>query len=181
MKIETSRFGTVELMEDDIIEFSEGLLGFGNIRKFVLLDDPDDEIFAWLQSCENADIAFPVLEPELFTDNYRINLSKNDLASLSLASMEGTRAFTIITIPEDATQMTANLKAPIVINVKKKLARQIVLQDNTLAIKEPIFSKLQQRVVQNPNVSIKSQALDWGVAVSLPPVGPHHRGLDLDK
>lgn len=180
MRIETSRFGTVELMEDDIIEFSEGLLGFNDIRKFVLLDDPDDEIFAWLQSCENADIAFPVLEPELFADNYRINLSKNDLASLGLTTMDGTRAFTIITIPEDATQMTANLKAPIVINVKKKQARQIVLQDNTLAIKEPIFTKLQQRVVQNPNLSIKSQALDWGVAVSLPPLQAE-RMRDLEK
>jgi flagellar assembly factor FliW len=77
------------------------------------------------------------------------------------------RSFSIITIPDDPTAMTANMKAPIVINVNKKIARQCVLQDNHLAIREPIFARLQQRVVQNPQSSIKSQASDWGVAIRL--------------
>ena len=58
MQIQTSRFGNVELDQEDIIEFPEGILGFNSLRKFVLLDDPTDEIFAWLQSCENPAIAF---------------------------------------------------------------------------------------------------------------------------
>lgn len=168
MRIQTSRFGVVEITEQDVIDFPEGLLGFNDLRKFVLLDDPNDEIFAWLQSCEEPGLAFPVLEPELFTVNYTIGLSKFDLESIQLESSEGSRSFSIITIPEDPTQMTANLKAPVVINVSKRVGRQCVLQDNKLAIREPIFTKLQQRVVQNPAISIKSQALDWGVAVRLP-------------
>lgn len=171
MLIQTTRFGAVQLQSEDIIEFPEGILGFNDLRKFVLLDDPNDEIFAWLQSCEIPQIAFPVLEPELFTSNYQIVLTKHDLESLGLQKQEKTRAFSIITIPEDATQMTANLKAPVVINIEKRQARQIVLQDNNLAIREPIFAKLQSRVVQNPQSSIKSQATDWGVAVKLPTSG----------
>lgn len=168
MRIQTSRFGTIDLTEDDIIQFPEGLLGFNDLRRFVLLDDPNDEIFAWLQSCEQGGIAFPILEPELFSANYNVSLTKHDLEILNMKAAEATRAFTIITIPQDPTQMTANLKAPIVINVKKKIGRQCVLQDNSLAIREPIFAKLQQRIVQNPQTSIKSQALDWGVAVRVP-------------
>lgn len=168
MRVQTSRFGCVEITEQDVIDFPEGLLGFNDFRRFVLLDDPNDEIFAWLQSCEEPTLAFPVLEPELFVGNYSFNLSKHDLESLQLKSNEGTRSFAIITIPEDPTQMTANLKAPLIINVKARLGRQSVMQENSLAIKEPIFSKLQQRVFQNPSLSIKSQALDWGVAVRLP-------------
>ncbi len=168
MLIQTSRFGSVEISEDDILNFSEGILGFAGLDKFVLLDDPHDEIFAWLQSCQNPQVAFPVLEPELFTENYKIELSRHDLDALQIKSLEGTRSFTIITIPEDPTQMTANLKAPIVINLQTRHARQCVLQDNHLAIREPIFSKLQQRVVQSPAHPIKSQALDWGVAIRLP-------------
>ena len=95
-------------------------------------------------------------------------MSKHDLEVLTATKEDNLRYFTIVTIPEDPTQMTANLKAPIVINVRNRYARQCVLQDNNLAIREPIFSKLQQRVVQNPTTSIKSQALDWGVAVQLP-------------
>lgn len=172
MLIQTSRFGPVNLQNEDIIDFPEGILGFNDLRKFVLLDDPNDEIFAWLQSCEVAQIAFPVLEPELFSQNYSVSLTKHDIESLGLVAKTGqeprVRSFSIITIPEDPTQMTANLKAPVVINIEKRMARQVVLQDNNLAIREPIFQKLQSRVVANPQSSIKSQASDWGVAIRLP-------------
>lgn len=72
MVIHTSRFGAVSLTSEDVIQFPEGLLGFNELRRFVLLDDPTDEIFAWLQSCEEPGIAFPLLEPELFTTGYNI-------------------------------------------------------------------------------------------------------------
>src|SRR5690348_954622 len=107
MRIQTSRFGTIELTQEDLLDFPEGLLGFQELRKFVLLDDPNEEIFAWLQSCDNGHIAFPVLEPELFASGYKPFLAKSDLESLQLASQEGVRFFTIVTIPQDPTQMTA--------------------------------------------------------------------------
>jgi flagellar assembly factor FliW len=172
--IQTTRFGEVKFSQSETLEFAEGLLGFGPLRRFILLDDPNDEIFAWLQSCENAEIAFPVLEPELFTAQYKIELSKSDLEALQLESLADGRCLTIITIPVDPTQMTANMKAPIVLNPKKKIARQCVLQDNSLQIREPIFSKLQQRVVQNPSASFKVHSVDIGaVKVSRPPSPPH--------
>lgn len=168
MDVRTSRFGIVSYDAEDVIEFPEGLLGFSSLRKFILLDDPTDDIFAWLQSCEETSIAFPVLEPELFSENYKIQLSKSDLESLKLTGHEGMRSFTIVTIPQDPTQMTANLKAPLVINLKERIARQCVLQDNSLAIREPIFAKLQQRFVQNPQASIKPKLSPDRPNVQLP-------------
>ncbi|MBK9324065.1 MAG: flagellar assembly protein FliW [Bdellovibrionaceae bacterium] len=167
MIINTSRFGRVELQDDDVLTFPEGLLGFADLRQFVLLDDPSDEIFAWLQSCESSHIAFPVLEPELFTESYKATLTKGDLESLKLSVPSKARHFSIVTIPDDPTQMTANLKAPVVVNIEARIARQCVLQDNSLAIREPIFSKLQQRVVQNPSVSIKGQSPGMDFATKL--------------
>lgn len=167
MIVHTSRFGAVTITTDDVIHFPEGLLGFNELRRFILLDDPSDEIFAWLQSCEEPGIAFPLLEPELFTPSYLVQLTKHDLETLGMQDTNGVRCFTIITIPQDPTQMTANMKAPIVINVQKRVARQCVLQDNSLQIREPIFTRLQQRVVQNPNIKIKNQAVYSGVAVKL--------------
>ena len=82
MIISTSRFGQVELREEDVLIFPEGLLGFAYLRKFALMDDPTDEIFAWLQSCESPQIAFPVLEPDLFVGQYKVTLTKSDLAAL---------------------------------------------------------------------------------------------------
>lgn len=167
MTIHTSRFGVISITNDDVINFPEGLLGFNELHRFVLLDDPADEIFAWLQSCEEPGIAFPLLEPELFSAAYKVQLTKHDLEVLGLKSVEGSRVFSIITIPNDPTLMTANLKAPIVINVTNRVARQCVLQDNSLQIREPIFTRLQQRVVQNPAQPIKSQGMGDGVAVKL--------------
>ncbi|MNJ92737.1 Flagellar assembly factor FliW [compost metagenome] len=167
MIISTSRFGKVELKEEDVLTFPEGMLGFADLRKFALLDDPNDEIFAWLQSCESPQIAFPVLEPELFSMNYKANLTKGDMEALKLTSSDKARYFSIVTIPDDPTQMTANLKAPVVVNVADRMGRQCVLQDNNLAIREPIFTKLQQRVVQNPTVAIKNQSKGIDVATKL--------------
>lgn len=172
MNIQTTRFGQVQLQGEDLLTFPEGILGFADLKKFVILDDPNDDIFAWLQSCDEPAIAFPVLEPELFQQGYKISLAKSDLEALKLANTENIRQFCIITIPDDPTQMTANMKAPIVINVAAKSARQCVLQDNSLAIREPIFAKLQQRVVSNPSKSIKDQSAAMDVAIRLSPKAP---------
>jgi flagellar assembly factor FliW len=159
MMVQTSRFGEVQVETGDFIDFPEGVLGFAGLRHFVLLDDPSDEIFAWLQSCEDGSIAFPILEPELFEAQYAIKLSKNDLEALKMPSQEARhRVFVIVTIPEDPTQMTANMKAPIVINVERRTARQCVLQDNHLDIRAPIFTRLQTRLVQFPTQAIKPQS-----------------------
>lgn len=168
MQIQTSRFGNITVGEDDVLHFPEGLLGFSDLDRFVLLDDPSDEIFAWLQSCDEPSIAFPILEPELFSDTFQLTLTKSDLKSLNVEDKTGLRPFCIITIPEDPTMMTANLKAPIIINIAQKMGRQCVLQDNKLEIREPIFTRLQQRVVQHNASAIKSKAVDSGVAVKLP-------------
>lgn len=167
MLIKTSRFGLVELKSEDVLTFNEGLLGFQDLRQFVLLDDPNDDIFAWLQSCELPSIAFPVLEPELFGHRYSVNLNRTDLEALQMKPDQTPAYLNIITIPDDATEMTANVKAPIVINLEKRMARQCVLQDNNLAIKEKIFTKLQSRVVQNPQTPIKSQGRQFDMTVKV--------------
>lgn len=172
MLVNTTRFGQITITEDDLLTFPEGLLGFSDCRKFVLLDDPNDEIFAWMQSCEDPDIAFPVLEPELILVGCQFALPKNDMEKLGVSEKSSVRSFLIITIPDDPTQMTANFKAPIFINVAQRVGRQCVLQDNNLAIREPIFTRLQQRIVQNPDKGVKSPVADIGVTIPLDNFGP---------
>jgi flagellar assembly factor FliW len=176
--IKTSRFGEVQLNQEDVLTFKDGLLGFQDLRQFVLLDDPNDDIFAWLQSCELPSIAFPVLEPELFGHRYNVSFNRTDLESLQIQAGLVPAFLNIITIPNDPTQMTANIKAPIVINLEAKIARQCVLQDNNLAIKEPIFIKLQSRVVQNPQTPIKSQGRQFDITVKIS--NPNKGVIDQD-
>lgn len=168
MQVQTTRFGKIEIAENDVIDFPEGLLGFSDLKRFVLLDDPDDDIFAWLQSCEQANIAFPVLEPALFMSEFKLSLSKRDMEALGMTEMKGYCTYTIVTIPEDPTQMTANMKAPIVINIADRKARQCVLQDNDLPIRQAIFTQLQQRLVQGP-VAERKGAKNSDLAVKIMP------------
>lgn len=168
MVINTSRFGQIKLEQDDVVTFPEGLLGFNEKRKFVFVDDPTDEIFAWLQSCEDPALAFPVLEPELFADTKSFTLAKSDFEALGLADLTRARFYCIVTIPDDPQLMTANMKAPVVINLAKKTARQCVLQDNSLAIREPIFGKLQQRLISQPQQSLKPKLIESGPAMAVP-------------
>ncbi len=147
MQIQTTRFGAVSIEESDLITLPEGLLGFNDLRKFVILEDPDDLVFAWLQSCEKPGVAFPVLEPELFSSDYRVRLAKADRETLKLTADGTFRLFTIVNIPNDVTLMTANLKAPIAMNVATRIAKQVVTQENDHSIKFPIFIELQQRLL----------------------------------
>ncbi len=167
MDLETSRFGRVQYDQEDVIEFPEGILGFGHIKKYIMVEDPHDEVFIWLQSCDSSDVAFPILEPELFSSSYSVELNRHELEAIQIKTVGEARIFNIVTIPENPTQMTANLKAPIVVNVKNRIARQCVLQDNDLAIREPIFKDLQQRIYSGASTDQGPKKRDCEVFVRL--------------
>lgn len=145
MKVSTSRFGQVEIAVKDFLTLPEGLLGFTELSTFVILDDPSNDIFIWLQSCEDPSIAFPILESRLCTNiDYRTKMARHDLASLGVTSESELDCYVLITIPEDITKMTANLRAPIILNKNSRIARQCVLQEESLNICEPVFASLKQ-------------------------------------
>lgn len=167
MKISTSRFGSIEFDKNHQLLFPKGILGFEKLRDFVLLSDPEDEIFIWLQSLEKPHIAFPLLEPDFFTSEYNVVFLKDDLEILSLKKEDPYQIFSIITIPNNPVQMTANLKAPLVINRKENRACQLILPDESLSICEPIFSHLSKRMIKNPSLSFKTRSIDKCRTVSL--------------
>jgi len=145
--VKTGRFGQLTVGDDEIIHIPNGLLGFPELTKFCLVDPGDETFILWLQSIDNSEIAFPLLEPKIFKPDYTTKLSAAELRELKLEQVNHTSVFTILTIPEDVTQMSANLKAPLVINLKQQIARQVVLQENDYSIKHPIFKELRAHIV----------------------------------
>jgi flagellar assembly factor FliW len=112
VKIKTTRFGELEVDKKDIIEFTEGLLGFENLTKFFIVDPGDQTLILWLQSIDDAATAFPIIEPKIFQPNYTIKLLPVELNSLSLENLSTASVYAILTIPQNVTEMSANLKAP---------------------------------------------------------------------
>lgn len=147
MIVETGRFGQITVSDEELIEIPQGLLGFADCRKFCLVDAGDDTLMVWLQSVENPAIAFAMLEPKIFKPDYAVRLSAAELRELKLENINQSAVFSILTIPEDVAQMTANLKAPLVINLKAKTARQVVLQENEYTIKHPMFKELRTHLI----------------------------------
>ncbi len=147
MIIKTGRFGQVTIEESEIIKIPQGILGFPDFTEFCLIDSADDTLILWLQSVRNADVAFPVLEPKVFRPDYFVNLSAADMRELKMQDLTRATVFSLLTIPEDVSLMTANLKAPLVINLNNQTAKQIVLQENEFGIKQPMFKELRTHLI----------------------------------
>lgn len=147
MVIRTRRFGELEIEALDMIHVPHGLLGFPHLTKFCLVDPGDDVLILWLQSMEDPDIAFPVLEPKIFRANYTVRLSGAELRELNLENVNQSAVFSVLTIPDDVSAMSANLKAPVVINLKQQVAKQVVLQENEYVVSHPMFKELRTHLM----------------------------------
>jgi flagellar assembly factor FliW len=147
VKVSTTRFGELQVNKEDIISFQEGLLGFESQKQFFVVDPGDSTLILWLQSIDDGKIAFPVIEPKIFKPDYVAKLLPADMNSVELESLSQAKIYSILTIPSDITTMSANLKAPIVINNTKKIAKQIVLQDSKLNVKHEMYKDLKSYIV----------------------------------
>lgn len=147
MTFETGRFGLLTVGDDEIIHIPQGILGFPDSTRFCLVDSGDETLILWLQSLDRAEIAFPMLEPKIFKPDYSARLSAAELRELKLENINQSAVFNVLTIGEDVTLMTANTKAPLVINLKHQIGKQVVLQENDYNIKHPMFKELRAHLI----------------------------------
>lgn len=144
MKIETKFFGAVEIDETQIIEFTHGIPGFENDRKFAVLKQ-DESPFYVLQSVEKSGLAFVLIELANVAPDYEIDLPDEVVAELKLEKPEEALVCAIVVLPADISLATANLAAPIVINVKHKRGAQIILNNPAYGVKHPLFSPAREK------------------------------------
>ena len=148
MKYETARFGSLEIQDKDILLFTDALYGFDREKEFALLPlDPKIESpMEWLQSLRTRELAFILTDPFLFVPEYEMVLSDSERTQLEIKSTESVIVRVIVTIPKVHTEMTANLVAPLVINQRKGLAKQIVLTSAEYDTKHPLISPKNKEI-----------------------------------
>lgn len=139
MKISSARLGDVEIDERDIIVMPDGIIGFPGFTRYVELVFLEGAPLRLLQSLEARDLAFFVIDPYLFMPDYKTSVSSADLAAVQAETSEGLRILTIVTIPEDPYDMTANLQGPLIVNPATRLATQIVNHDKDYTTKQRIL------------------------------------------
>lgn len=155
MKVNTSRFGEIEINENDLIQMPEGLIGFPELVKFVLLDHDKDSPFKWLQSIDDPEMAFVVISPLTFRPDYMVEVTEDEVSALKLNNSDNAVISVIVTIPMDPKKMSANLKAPLIFNLNNRLGKQIILKDSQYQTKHFILDEMKKYAQKDNQLDLK--------------------------
>jgi flagellar assembly factor FliW len=135
-KIETSRFGAVAIEPDDAIRFAAGLLGLEGLLDWIFLADAEQEALGWMQSVHDGAVALPVVSPRRFVPDFQVRVPGRELEPLALDRPQSAQVLVIVSKHEGV--LTLNLKAPLLVNLERRLGRQ-VLNGADLSVRHEVY------------------------------------------
>ncbi len=141
MLVETKTMGSVELSEEQLIKLPSGLLGFTDYHDFALIDCHIKPLI-WMQSIEEKELAFLLLDPFIVCPDYEADIDDEELSKVGIQDPSDVLLMSIITVPSDGSPVTANLRGPLVINKKSHVGMQVILEDKKWPIKFDVASAL---------------------------------------
>lgn len=145
-KVNTVRFGEIDVAEDKVVRFAEGLPAFEEEHEFVVIPYDEKSPYFFLQSLATPDLAFLMTVPYIFFPEYEFQLDDDVTKKLEINTPEDIILYTLLTIPNgDITKMTANLMAPVVINNNTLAAKQVVLEKSRYTTKHPLFQSKEEK------------------------------------
>ena len=144
MKMNTKYFGEIEFEDNKIILFKEGIPGFRELTKYIIIEDPE-ETFVYLQSVENGDISFMTMNPYMLKSDYIIDIKQSYIDSLGGGDTESFLVTVIANIKDDFKEATVNLVAPIIIQSETQLGMQIILEETKYTTKHKIKELLLEK------------------------------------
>ena len=136
LTVESSRFGSVEVPADAVIEFPAGLIGLGG-RRFALVAGDDQGAFRWLQSLDDGALALPVTDPWTFFADYEVQLSDDDTARVG-GNAADVEVWVTVRAGSDLADFSANLRAPILI--ANGLGHQVINEAPDAPVRAPLFA-----------------------------------------
>ncbi|HOJ47959.1 MAG TPA: flagellar assembly protein FliW [Bacillota bacterium] len=139
MLIKTKDFEYIEISEEDIISFPNGVYGFEDTKKFVILKNPENIWMMYLQSAENEDPRFILLDPFMIFEDYNPLLPEGAFELLGASDKKDLNFFVVTVVPENIKDMTVNLKSPVVINFDKKIGAQVILENKEYTVRTRVF------------------------------------------
>ncbi|NNU84991.1 flagellar assembly protein FliW [Geobacillus sp. BMUD] len=138
MKVRTKYHGEIDIAEQDIVRFPHGLPGFANEKRFVLLPLADTP-FVILQSVETPALGFVLIEPFSYFPSYEFELDEATVEQLEIESERDVAVYVILTVADPFHETTANLQAPVVINVRQRTGKQVILTNTAYKTKHRLF------------------------------------------
>lgn len=147
MRVVTKFFGEVELDDNKILDFPNGIIGFEDFKKYAIMydEDSDGEVrISWLQSVEEPALALPVIDPLAISPDYAPMLEDELLKPLGESEDEDLLFLLAMTVPSDMTKVTANMKAPFIINAKTCKGVQIIVDNADYPVKFNVYESVQK-------------------------------------
>jgi len=148
MVIETKNFGNIIIDENKIYTFESGLPGFEQLKKFVIVEDDNagnESLFCWLQSTEDPETAFIMMDVYKIVPDYNPLVYDDDLASLGDVTDDSLLIYNIVVIPKTVSKMSVNLKAPIVINLATNKGMQMITKNEDYPVKYYFYEELKKK------------------------------------
>ena len=139
MEIISPIHGKMEYSESEVLTFEKGIPGFQDLKKFIIKEVSSESPFSVMQSIEDKYIGFIIISPFLIDDKYEIKLSDETIKLLNIEKPEDILLYTIVTLKEKIEDITTNLKAPLVINLKNRKCEQYILDTEKYKIREKVF------------------------------------------
>ncbi len=140
MQCRSTRFGNCDVRADSVLTFPNGILGFPDCHRYVILDHDTDAPFKWLQSLDEPGLAFVILDPATFQPEYNVQAPHEALLEVDGKDDDELILSVLLTIPSnDPTGITANLRGPLLMNPRTRLCKQLILSDN-YPTRFPLFS-----------------------------------------
>jgi flagellar assembly factor FliW len=141
MKLNTKFHGVREYKEEDVIVFHKGIPGFEEYRKFILFPVEENDIFSILQAVEDEEVGIVTVSPFARFKDYELKLSDEKLKDLKITNPDEVLVLNTVTLSSKVEDITTNLKAPIIVNIKEKLGEQIILDNEAYLVKHPLFKE----------------------------------------
>jgi flagellar assembly factor FliW len=146
MDLLTKYHGARTYIDEDVIVFKKGLPGFKELKKFIIFPLESNEVFSILHSIEATEVGLVLVSPFTILSDYEFKIPDRDIKELQIDKPEEVLVLTTVTLSSNIENMTTNLKAPIIINIKEKLGEQLILDNDKYKIKEPLFKRGQINV-----------------------------------
>jgi len=141
MNIKTMRFGEMEVENDKVLKFVTGPLGFADKLNWVIVENG---LLGWLQSVDDPELAFVIANPFEFYEDYEFGISQEEMSVLNISTNKELNVISIVSVPPKVENMTINLLAPIVINIKESTAKQVILSNNKYSVRHYVYGDLMK-------------------------------------
>jgi flagellar assembly factor FliW len=138
MLINTVNFGNLEVPNDRILAFKDGLPGFPQLHRFAILEIEELKPFHYLQALDDPPISLFIINPFLVDQTYEFKLTDADMEDIKSKNSDELAVYAVATIPDDPNEATLNLMAPIVINDRDRCGKQVILHESKYSIKHPL-------------------------------------------